>query len=57
MICATNKQGSFQQPTLGRDQYGRMGYFKSENNLIGEFVDIKVDSTSGISLYGDVVEE
>ena len=42
---------------LGRDQYGRMGYFKSQENLIGEFVTIKVNSATGISLYGDIVEE
>ncbi len=39
---------------LGRDEYGRMGYFKSEENLIGEFVNIKVTSTNGISLMGEL---
>ncbi len=28
---------------LGRDEYGRMGYFTSEKNRVGEFVDLKVD--------------
>lgn len=41
---------------LGRDEYGRMGYFKSDKNLIGEFVDIKVTSTNGISLMGELVD-
>ena len=41
---------------LGRDEYGRMGYFASEENLIGKFVKIKVGKTVGISLYGDIVE-
>ncbi len=41
---------------LGRDEYGRMGYFKSEENLIGEFVNIKVTSTNGISLMGELQE-
>ena len=41
---------------LGRDEYGRMGYFKSDNRLIGRFVDIKVGKTVGISLYGDIVK-
>lgn len=39
---------------LGRDEYGRMGYFKSETNLIGEFSDIKITDVNGISLYGDL---
>jgi len=41
---------------LGRDEYGRMGYFKSDKNEIGNFVNIKVGKTNGISLYGDKVE-
>ncbi len=39
---------------LGRDEYGRMGYFKSETNVIGEFCDIKITDVNGISLYGDL---
>ena len=39
---------------LGRDAYGRMGYFKSEENLIGEFVSAKVISASGISLMCEI---
>ena len=41
---------------LGRDEYGRMGYVKCDNNLIGKFVKIKVGQTVGISLYGELVE-
>lgn len=41
---------------LGRDEYGRMGYFASERNRIGEFVRIKVSETSGVSLMGEVAE-
>lgn len=40
---------------LGRDQYGRMGYFSSEDNRVGEFVDIKVNSSNGISIFGEIV--
>ena len=40
---------------MGRDEYGRMGYFKSEQNKIGEFVTIKVTKTVGISIYGEIV--
>lgn len=40
---------------LGRDPYGRMGYFKSEENEKGNFVNIKVESANGISLYGEKV--
>lgn len=40
---------------MGRDEYGRMAYFNSKINLIGEFVNIKIQKTSGISLFGDVL--
>lgn len=40
---------------LGRNEYGRMGYFSSEYDIVGKFVDIKVNRANGISLYGDVV--
>ena len=38
---------------LGRDEYGRMGYFRSERNRIGEFVNLKITEANGISLYGE----
>ncbi len=38
----------------GRDEYGRMGYFKSDKNLIGQFVMLRVDEANGISLFGSV---
>ncbi len=41
---------------LGRDEYGRMGYFKSDINEKGNFVDIHVGKTNGISLYGEKVK-
>lgn len=37
---------------LGRDTHGRMIYFSGDKSLIGEFVNIKVTETGGISLYG-----
>ncbi len=40
---------------LGRDLYGRMGYFKSDKNVIGEFVNLKITKANGISLYGEIV--
>lgn len=40
---------------MGRDEYGRMGYFMSEQNRIGNFVDIHVTDSSGISLMGEIV--
>lgn len=43
------KKGLYQ----GRDEYGRMVYFKSENNAIGEFVNLKINRANGISLYGE----
>jgi len=41
---------------LGRDVYGRMGYFKSDKNRIGEFVSVRVTEANGISLFGEIVE-
>lgn len=41
---------------LGRDEYGRMGYFKSERDRIGEFVTLRVDEASGVSLFGTAEE-
>ena len=40
---------------LGRNESGRMGYFASEQNVIGEFVNLKVDHANGISLLGTLV--
>ncbi len=37
---------------MGRDTYGRMAYFTSENNVIGQFVNVKITKTGGISLLG-----
>lgn len=47
------KRGSY----LGRDEYGRMGYFKSETNKVGEFVKLKVSDTSGVSLDCELCED
>ncbi len=43
------------QMYLGRDTYGRMAYFKSEKKLIGQFVQVKITSTGGISLLGELI--
>ena len=41
---------------LGRDEFGRMGYFQSDTPCVGKFVDLKITRANGISLYGEVVE-
>jgi tRNA-2-methylthio-N6-dimethylallyladenosine synthase len=41
---------------LGRDEYGKMGYFKSDKNLIGEFVNLKITQTAGVSLLGEIID-
>ncbi len=38
---------------LGRDELGRMGYFTSDKNVVGEFVQLKITRANGISLYGE----
>ena len=40
---------------LGRNEHGRMGYFASESDVIGQFVNIKVNKANGISLFGEMV--
>lgn len=45
------KKGLYQ----GRDEYGRMAYFDSGKNEIGEFVTLKITEANGISLYGEKV--
>jgi len=40
---------------LGRDEFGRMGYFKSEKDEVGNFVRLKITDANGISLYGEIV--
>ncbi len=41
---------------MGRDEFGRMGYFHSDKDCIGEFVMLKITKANGISLFGEVVE-
>ena len=41
---------------LGRDEFGRMGYFKSRKNVVGQFICLKVTKANGISLFGEVVK-
>ncbi len=38
---------------LGRDIYGRMGYFKSDRDRVGEFVRLKITKANGVSLFGE----
>lgn len=42
---------------LGRDDKGRMVNFKSNKNIIGEFVDVKIVKTGGITLIGEIQGE
>lgn len=44
------------QKYIGRDTYGRMAYFSSEKNIIGEFVNVLVNSVSGVSLNGEIIK-
>ncbi len=40
---------------LGRDEFGRMGYFKSQRDMTGEFVNLRIDEANGVSLMGEIV--
>ena len=44
------------QMYMGRDEFGRMGYFQSEADKIGAFVRLKITRANGISLFGELVE-
>ena len=39
---------------LGRDVYGRMAYFSGSKDYVGEFVNVKITKTGGISLIGEL---
>ena len=41
---------------LGRDEFGRMGYFHSDRSRVGDFVNLKVTKANGISLFGEIEE-
>jgi len=41
---------------LGRDEFGRMGYFESDVDVIGQLVNIKITKANGISLFGEIVK-
>ena len=40
---------------LGRDEYGRMAYFSGNESDLGQFINVKILSSGGISLYGEKV--
>ena len=42
---------------MGRDEFGRMGYFHSEQDMVGRLVRVKITKANGISLFGEIVEE
>lgn len=39
---------------MGRDEFGRMGYFACGRNPIGEFIQLKITRANGISLFGEI---
>ncbi len=41
---------------FGRDQYNRMAYFDCENDIIGQFVNVKIENCGGISLMGKLIK-
>lgn len=40
---------------LGRDTYGRMVYFEHNIDCIGEFINVKITKTGGMSLIGEII--
>ncbi len=41
---------------MGRDEFGRMGYFESKDNEVGQFVRLKITKANGISLFGEKMQ-
>ncbi|MBO6263330.1 MAG: tRNA (N6-isopentenyl adenosine(37)-C2)-methylthiotransferase MiaB [Clostridia bacterium] len=41
---------------LGRDEYGRMAYFDYPHNIVGQFVQVKITDTGGMSLFGEIIK-
>ncbi len=41
---------------LGRDTYSRMVYFNGTSELLGQFVNVRIEKTGGISLVGKIVD-
>ena len=39
---------------MGRNENGKMVYFSSSKDCLGEFINVKITSLNGISLYGDI---
>ncbi len=39
---------------MGRNENGKMVYFASPKDCIGKFINVKIKSHNGISLYGDI---
>lgn len=44
------------QKYMGRDERGRMAYFPSGKNVVGQFLSVRILSTSGMSLLGEIAE-
>lgn len=42
---------------FGRDEYGKMAYLESAENVIGKFTNVKIRSANGVSLFGDIAGE
>lgn len=41
---------------LGRDERGRMAYFNGDESVLGNFVNVKITATGGMSLLGEIVK-
>ncbi len=40
---------------FGRDESGKMAYFSGTADMFGEFVNVKIGSANGVSLFGEVI--
>jgi tRNA-2-methylthio-N6-dimethylallyladenosine synthase len=40
---------------MGRDERGKAIHFSSNENIVGQFVNVKITKANGISIYGEIV--
>jgi tRNA-2-methylthio-N6-dimethylallyladenosine synthase len=55
-ILVENK-GKYENQYIGRTSYNKIVVVKSEENLIGKFVNVKIHKLSGSTLVGEILDE
>ena len=56
-ILVEDVNAKYEDTYCGRTENGRLVNFKSQTNLVGEFVQVKIASSKSATLWGELVEE